>query len=82
MSDFEQFRPYVNGALTRQAYLTGDASKGMLDFGHAAVFADRIEPVETIFDRLIDDAAAALDQLERRTVRPVPSQQPAMEIVS
>jgi nitronate monooxygenase len=82
VSDFEQFRPYVNGALTRQAYLTGDASKGMLDFGHAAVFADRIEPVETIFDRLIDDAAAALDQLERRTVRPVPSQQPAMEIVS
>jgi hypothetical protein len=54
----------------------------MLDFGHAAVFADRIEPVEAIFDRLIDDAAAALDQLERRTVRPVPSQQSAMEIVA
>ena len=62
--DFEQFRPHVMGALTREAYRTGDAGKGMLDFGHAAVFADAIEPVERIFDRLIDDAALALDRMQ------------------
>jgi hypothetical protein len=32
----------------------------MLDFGPAVVFADEIEPVERIFDRLIDDAVAAM----------------------
>jgi nitronate monooxygenase len=63
VTDFEQFRPHVNGALTREAYLTGDPSRGTLDFGHSAVFADAIEPVERIIDRLIDDAAAALDRL-------------------
>jgi nitronate monooxygenase len=69
VTDFEQFRPHVNGAVTRQAYLTGDATRGMLDFGHSAIFADRIESVESIFDRFIDDAAAALGRLEERTVQ-------------
>lgn len=63
VTDFEQFRPHVMGALTKEAYRTGDPSKGMLDFGHSAVFADRVEPVESIFDRLIDDAARALGRL-------------------
>jgi nitronate monooxygenase len=62
--DFEQFRPHVNGALTRAAYETGDATHGTLDFGHSAVFADAIEPVERIFDRLLDDAAAATRRLQ------------------
>ena len=35
-------------------------SKGMLDYGPAAIFADRVEPVEAIFDRIIDDAVAAV----------------------
>lgn len=64
VTDFEQFRPHVNGAVTREAYLTGDASHGTLDFGHSAVFADAIEPVETIIDRLIDDAARALERVQ------------------
>ncbi len=64
-TDFEQYRPHVMGALAREAYRTGDPSKGMLDFGPAVVFADRIEPVEAIFDRLIDDAASALARVQR-----------------
>jgi NAD(P)H-dependent flavin oxidoreductase YrpB (nitropropane dioxygenase family) len=64
-TDFEQYRPHVIGTHTREAYLTGNPAKGMLDFGHSAVFADRIEPVERIFDRLIDDAANALARLDR-----------------
>jgi len=38
--------------------------EGTLDFGHSAVFADAIEPVERIFDRLLDDAAAATHRLQ------------------
>lgn len=69
VTDFEQYRPHVMGALAREAYQSGDPSKGMLDFGPAVVFADRIEPVETIFDRLIDDAAASMARLEQLSVR-------------
>ena len=65
VTDFEQYRPHVMGALAHQAYLTGDMRKGMLDYGPAAVFADAVESTETIIDRLIDDALAATARLER-----------------
>lgn len=61
--DFERYRPHVNGALAHRAYVTGDTSTGMLDYGPAAVFADAVEPAETIFDRMIDDAHAAIGRL-------------------
>ena len=64
VTDFEQFRPHVNGNLTRAAYQTGDTTHGTLDFGHSAVFADAVEPVERIFDRLLDDAALAMDRMQ------------------
>jgi nitronate monooxygenase len=64
VTDFEQFRPHVMGTLAREAYRTGDPAKGMLDFGPATVFADKIAPVEVIFDQLIDDARAALGRLK------------------
>jgi nitronate monooxygenase len=62
VEDFEQFRPHIMGDLARQAYLTGDSSKGMLDYGPAAIFADRVESVEAIFDRILDDAKAAVSR--------------------
>jgi nitronate monooxygenase len=67
ITDFEQYRPHVTGDLAREAYRSGDPRKGMLDFGPAVVFATHIEPVEQIFDRLIDDAAAALNRVQRLT---------------
>jgi NAD(P)H-dependent flavin oxidoreductase YrpB (nitropropane dioxygenase family) len=63
VTDFEQFRPHVMGALAQHAYETGDSSRGMLDYGHAAVFADARKPVEAIFDEMIDDALAATSRL-------------------
>jgi len=69
VTDFEQYRPHVMGNLAREAYHSGDPSKGMLDFGPAVVFADRVEPVETIFDRLIDDASVAIGRMQHLTVR-------------
>lgn len=68
VTDFEQYRPHVMGHLATESYRSGDWSRGMLDFGPAAVFADRIAPVESIFDDIIDDAAAALARL--RPARP------------
>jgi nitronate monooxygenase len=68
VTDFEQYRPHVMGKLATDAYRSGDPSKGMLDFGPAVVFADRIEPVEAIFDRIIDDAVAAQSRVQRLTM--------------
>lgn len=65
VTDFEAYRPHVTGALTREGYKSGDLRKGTYDWGHSAVFADRIEPVEAIFDRLMDDAAEAAARLGR-----------------
>jgi NADH:quinone reductase (non-electrogenic) len=76
-TDFEQYRPHVIGTLTHEAYVTGNPAKGMLDFGHSAVFADRVESVERIFDRLTDDAARALARLDRLAVAPAPLHAPA-----
>lgn len=67
VTDFEQYRPHVMGELTREAYRTGNPDRGMLDYGQATVFADRVEPVEHIFDTLIDDARRALQRLKAVT---------------
>jgi NADH:quinone reductase (non-electrogenic) len=65
VTDFEQYRPHVMGQLAKEAYRSGDPSKGMLDFGPSVVFADCVESVEAIFDRIIDDAVAAQSRLQR-----------------
>ncbi|MBB4614243.1 NAD(P)H-dependent flavin oxidoreductase [Novosphingobium taihuense] len=63
VTDFEAYRPHVTGALTREGYRTGNLATGTYDWGHAAIFADQVEPVEAIFDRLIDDAAQAVGRI-------------------
>lgn len=65
VTDFERYRPLVNGQITRQGYKLGDSTDGTYDWGQSAIFADRIEPMEAIVDRLIDEAAAALERLNR-----------------
>ncbi|MCP1623637.1 NAD(P)H-dependent flavin oxidoreductase [Pseudomonas nitroreducens] len=63
-SDFESYRPHVMGALTTQAYKTGDSRQGMLDYGPSIVFADAVQSVEAIFDSVLDDARDAMRRLE------------------
>lgn len=63
VTDFEQYRPHVMGALAHQAYVTGDTRTGMLDYGAAAVFADKVQTAEAIVDRLVDEAAVAAGRL-------------------
>ena len=69
VTDFEQYRPHVMGALAHQAYVSGDTRTGMLDYGPAAVFADVVESAEAIFDRLIDDARTASERLSALELR-------------
>lgn len=68
VTDFEAYRPLVGGAQTHQAYVSGDTSRGMLDRGQAAVFAKRVESVESIFDHLMDDAVEAARRLQSRLI--------------
>lgn len=72
ITDFEQFRPHVVGALAQEAYVTGDTRKGMLDYGHAAIFANAVKPVEAIFDEMIDDAMNAARRLDGLITRTTP----------
>ncbi|MGE0748566.1 MAG: NAD(P)H-dependent flavin oxidoreductase [Rhodospirillales bacterium] len=56
--DFEQYRDLVRGSYQREAYETGDWERGTLSIGQSCVFADRIAPVEAIFDEILAEAAA------------------------
>jgi NADH:quinone reductase (non-electrogenic) len=72
VTEFEKFRPHVMGALAHNAYVTGDTRKGMIDYGHAAVFADAVRPVESIFDEIIDDAVLASSRLSQLMTETLP----------
>jgi nitronate monooxygenase len=63
VTDFQAYEPHVRGALARSAYASGDFSRGMIDMGPSAVFATKIEPVEAIVDRIVDEAVAAAGRL-------------------
>ncbi|WP_420393931.1 nitronate monooxygenase [Acuticoccus sp.] len=70
VEEFERYREHVGGDKVREAYATGNTEIGMIDYGQAAVFADRIEPVDAIVDRLVDDAVAAFARLDRLAAIP------------
>jgi NADH:quinone reductase (non-electrogenic) len=77
VTEFERFRPHVMGSLTHHAYVTGDTRKGMIDYGHAAVFADAVRTVEAIFDEIIDDAMLASNRLNRLMTETLTHEDPA-----
>ncbi len=54
---------HVSGAVGRQAYETGDVSRGILSAGHALGFVDKVEPLADIVSRLEADALGALSRL-------------------
>ena len=57
----------VSGKIGREAYRTGDWSKGLLSAGHALAFADRIEPMSAIMARIAAEAETALNRLTSAT---------------
>jgi nitronate monooxygenase len=63
--DIETLMPYVSGQIGRQAYLSGDPTRGALSVGQSVVFADRLEPLARIVARIEEEAIEALDRLDR-----------------
>lgn len=63
VTDIARYADLIDGMNVRRAYETGDFSTGMIDYGQAVHFANRIEPVEAIFDALVDDLVAARRRL-------------------
>ncbi len=56
--------PLVAGRIGREAYRSGDVSKGMLSAGHALGLTDRIEPMADIIARFEGEARGALTRLD------------------
>ncbi|MGE0559798.1 MAG: NAD(P)H-dependent flavin oxidoreductase [Burkholderiales bacterium] len=71
-ADTQTLLPHIMGTLGRKAYETGDYEKAMLSCGQGVVFADRIEPVAAIVDRLEAEAHDAMKRLQ--TLYHAPSQ--------
>ena len=67
-TDFEAYRPLVQGSFQVEAYESGDADKGLLSMGQSAVFADRIASVAEIYDEIVADAERALGRLAAITI--------------
>ena len=63
VKDFDEYWPYVKGVNAFDAYKSGDWNKALLSMGQSAVFANAVEPMEKIYDDLVDEAASALDRL-------------------
>jgi len=59
----QELLPLVSGKIGRNAYVTGDWSKGLLAAGQALAFTDRIEPLAAIVARLEDELRLALGRL-------------------
>lgn len=63
LREFDHYRELVAGSVTRAGYKSGDLTWGTYDWGHSAIFANAVKPVEAIFDEIIDDAVAASGRL-------------------
>ncbi|MDW3204743.1 MAG: nitronate monooxygenase [Alphaproteobacteria bacterium] len=59
----EGLMPYVSGKIGREAYRTGDVSRGMLSAGQSLGLTDRIEPFADIVNGMEREALAALSRL-------------------
>jgi nitronate monooxygenase len=55
--------PHIMGTVGRKAYETGDVEKAMLSCGQGVVFADKIEPLAAIVDRIEAEARTAMSRL-------------------
>jgi len=64
--DFGQYEPHVSGTIVRDAYISGDLSRGMIDYGQGVVFANEVMSVEAIFDQILDEAVAAVATFKSR----------------
>jgi nitronate monooxygenase len=66
----EAMLPHIMGTVGRKAYETGEYEKAMLSVGQGVIFADKIEPVAAIVDRLEAEAFASMHRLDGLYNRP------------
>jgi nitronate monooxygenase len=64
----QDLMPLVSGRIGRQAYVSGDWSKGLLSVGHALAFVDQLEPLAAIVGRLEGQLREALQRLAPRAM--------------
>lgn len=57
VTDYEAYRPYVNGLAQKRAYETGDWDDATPALGQGCAFAGDIKPVAAIFDEIMEEAA-------------------------
>ncbi|HER26259.1 MAG TPA: nitronate monooxygenase [Rhodospirillales bacterium] len=63
--DLEKMMPYISGKVGLEAYKTGNADRGALSVGQAVAFADKIEPLADIVNRLQAEAMDSLARMDR-----------------
>jgi NAD(P)H-dependent flavin oxidoreductase YrpB (nitropropane dioxygenase family) len=63
VTDYEAYRPHVQGTLQREAYEDGDWTRGAMSLGQAVAFAGEIEPVEAIVDGIMAEAVSVRARL-------------------
>ena len=63
-TDYAAYRPHVRGTLQREAYASGDWTRGTMSIGQSVAFAGRIEPVEAIVDGIMAEAVQVRDRLK------------------
>ena len=72
--DHAAFGGLINGRVVRDhCYAHGDWQRGMASLGPAIAFADRVEPVQAIVERLIAQTHEALDRLPALRRQAVPA---------
>lgn len=67
--DFNHYRPLIQGKKAFEAYKTGEHSNGILSLGPAIAFADKIEPAESIIERILREAISSYEELQTIIVK-------------
>ena len=62
--DLEALMPHISGKVGKEAYETGDWTKGALSVGQSVTFADKIEPLADIVRNIETEATSALERLK------------------
>lgn len=63
IDEIESYKDLISGENVRRAYVTGDYSIGMLDYGQSVSFIRAQESVEQIYDDLMDDFVESANRL-------------------
>jgi nitronate monooxygenase len=61
--DLAALMPHISGQVNRKAYASGDTDLGILSLGQSVAFADRVEPLSAIVQRLEEEARLALERI-------------------